>query len=173
MVNSNYGWCIFSSENGYQFDHAVKSLLKNRDGRQSVCIYTRPSIQREWNDGKNAAHDFICTYSTQHLIRDGKLHYVVYMRSNDAIFGLINDFAWHCFVYDKMIRALRKQGLHVAHGDIRWNAASLHIYERHFELLKDIVGEYEANNKSLLTSLSSPTSMPGGVAPQMKFGDAR
>jgi thymidylate synthase len=147
MVNSNYGWCIFSTENCEQFDRAVEQLLQHEDGRQSVCIYTRPSIQHEWNDDVNAHHDFICTFATQHFIRNGKLEYIVYMRSNDLIFGLINDYAWHAYVYEQMLnevnRVRKEVGLSaIDYGNIYWNDGSGHVYERHWELLEKVVDEY-------------------------------
>jgi len=143
-VNSNYGWCVLSDENYSQFDHALRQLIDSPNGRQSVCIYTRPSIQVEWNDGVHADHDFICTYATQHFIRDGRLEYIVYMRSNDAIFGLINDFAWHYHVYLRFMSRLSENGINLEPGLIHWNAGSLHIYERHYELLRDVVEEYKS-----------------------------
>jgi thymidylate synthase len=142
IVNSNYGWMVYDPENGdkskSQFDYAIAQLRDHPDGRQSVIYYSRPSMQWEWNDGKNAKHDFTCTFATQHFIRDNKLEYIVYMRSNDSIFGLINDFAHHVDVYEQM-RSLLK----VNTGTIHWNAGSLHVYERHWELMTNIVKEYK------------------------------
>jgi thymidylate synthase len=143
-VNSNYGWCVFSPENAdgknSQYDYALKQLLAHPDGRQSVCFYNRPQMQWEWNDGVHAKHDFTCTFCTQHFIRNGKLEYIVYMRSNDAIFGLLGDFFWHCQVYKRFIQDLKD----VQIGSIHWNAGSLHVYERHFDLLKKVVDEYDS-----------------------------
>jgi thymidylate synthase len=146
-VNSNYGWCLFSRENGEQYKNALQQLLDNPDGRQSVCIYTRPSIQIEWNDGIHADHDFICTHISQHLIRNKKLEYIVYQRSADQIFGVINDFAWHSFIYQKMLCELNEKGLFINPGIIHYNAGSAHIYERHYQLLKDIISEYTCDDK--------------------------
>ena len=46
MINSNYGWCIFSQTNGYQFHKAIDSLVKNKNSRQAVMIYIRPSMKK-------------------------------------------------------------------------------------------------------------------------------
>jgi thymidylate synthase len=147
FVNSNYGWCVFSDENGEQnysqFDFALKQLLEHPDGRQSVCFYSRPTMQFEWNDNYHAGHDFTCTFVTQHFIRNNKLEYIVYMRSNDSVFGLINDFSWHCFVYEQFMKDLKPGFKDLQYGNIHWNAGSLHIYERHWQLLRDVIKEYE------------------------------
>ena len=53
------------------------------------------------------------------------------MRSNDVIFGYRNDYAWQKYVLDKL-----SWDLHVQSGDIHWQVQNLHVYERHFELVK-------------------------------------
>ena len=131
----------------------MDSLVKDKFSRQSTCIYTRPSIQTEWNE--NGKHDMICTFCTQHFIRDDivptgptsirkatRLHYIVNMRSNDAIFGFMNDFAWHCIVYQQMFKDLQNVYPELEFGNIHWNAGSWHIYERHYDLLKQIIEKY-------------------------------
>jgi thymidylate synthase len=136
-VNSNYGWCIWSKENHYQFNSALDTLLKDKESRRACMIYNRPSMQQEYCQlGMN---DFICTFETQQLIRNNELIYIVNMRSNDAIFGFFNDFAWHCFVYENFLDALRSKYKDLQRGPIIWNANSIHEYERHFKILKQIV----------------------------------
>ena len=88
--------------------------------------------------------DFICTNAVQYLIRDGKLEVVVQMRSNDAIFGYRNDYAWQKYAQDLVLDKLASHGLVYEPGNIIWNAASLHIYKRHFELISNYAdfGDY-------------------------------
>lgn len=140
-INSNYGWCVFSKENGNQFDHCVKRLLDDPHTREACMIYTRPSMQIDCN--ANGMHDFMCTYATQvflNEVRDDvktyQLDYTVFMRSNDAVFGYTLDTIWAMHVQSKLVDELNKQDLNVIKGDIIWNAGSLHVYERHFKHLK-------------------------------------
>ncbi len=135
-VNSNYGWCIYSDENQNQYHHALEELKSNKNSRRSVMIYNRPSMQIEWN--KDGMNDFICTFSTQHFVRNNKLEYIVYMRSNDAIFGFFNDFYWHCEVYKRMFNDLKQTYSNLEYGNIHWNSGSFHLYERHFDILKKL-----------------------------------
>ena len=129
-INSNYGWCIYSHENHHQLLSCVHELKQNPDSRRAIMIYTRPSMQWEYNmDGMS---DFICTNTVQYLIRDGKVHAIVQMRSNDAVFGYKNDYAWQKWVLDAVAHDVE-----VPAGDIYWNVGSLHIYERHFGLVED------------------------------------
>jgi len=132
-INSNYGWILYSEDNYNQYTNAVKSLLQDKLTRQSVCVYTRPSIQIEHNDGIHANKDMICTFATQHLIRDNRLEYFVYMRSNDARFGLPYDLAWHQHVYRHMYNDLTTYvHTHTLEplrlGKIHWHATSIHLY---------------------------------------------
>lgn len=137
-INSNYGWCIFSEENNHQFLHAVTELEDRPDSRRACMIYTRPSM---WGDhNKNGRSDFMCTNTVQYLIRDGKVHALVYMRSNDAWAGYRNDYAWQKWVLEKVVAELERRtprGYTV--GDIHWNVASLHVYERQFYLIDHFI----------------------------------
>ena len=134
MINSNYGWCIFSSKNGYQFHKAIDSLIKNKNSRQAVMIYIRPSMHED--SVVDGMHDFMCTYSTQLLIRNGKLHHIVNMRSNDAIYGFKGDRFWQNTVHDLALSRLNNTYPDITKGNLYWNVGSLHIYPKHLHLIK-------------------------------------
>ena len=143
-INSNYGWCVWSEENGNQFRHCVERLLDDHSTREACMIYNRPSMQIDCS--ANGMHDFMCTYATQHFLNEVdenkfRLDYTVFMRSNDAVFGYCNDKLHHDCVWDYLIEALKSNGLDVVKGNMIWNAASLHVYERHFPLLDKLALE--------------------------------
>lgn len=130
-INSNYGHLIFSPKYYAQYANACIELNSNPDSRRAIMIYTRPSIWDEFNE--NGKNDFICTNAVSYYIRDGKLHAVVQMRSNDVIFGYKNDRAWAVHVQNMMIKDLI---LDLQPGNIYWQVQNLHVYERHFHLVK-------------------------------------
>ena len=133
MINSNYGWCIFSPENNDQFYHVATELEDRPDSRRAIMIYTRPTM---WGDhNANGRSDFMCTNAVQYVVRNGKVHAMVQMRSNDVVFGYRNDYAWQSFVLDKLVEELKNRGKFYDRGNIYWNAGSLHVYERHFYLI--------------------------------------
>ncbi len=134
-INSNYGWCIFSDENGNQLGRAIDHLIEDRYSRHAIMIYTRPSMH--WEATEMGRRDFMCTNTVQALIRDGKLDYYVNMRSSDAVFGYKGDLAWHKFVQNEMVELLDLEGVEVEKGKIIWNAVSFHIYPRHVGLVSD------------------------------------
>lgn len=127
-INSNYGWCQFSISNGCQYDKAITNLRNNLNSRQGAMIFTRPSMHEDAIE--NGRSDFMCTYAHQIMFRDGKLNYHVFMRSNDVIFGYNNDKAWADYIHQ-----LAADDLGVEKGVMYWNAASLHVYPRHHQLV--------------------------------------
>ena len=147
FINSNYGWCIYSPQNGFsayanvadvannpdlqndcQYNRARDELRKNPESRRAMMLYTRPSMWLDYN--RNGRSDFMCTNAVQYLIRNGQLHAIVQMRSNDAVFGYKNDRAWQQHVLEKLAADLE-----VPAGNLYWNAGSLHVYERHYGLV--------------------------------------
>lgn len=134
LINSNYGFLIFSKENFQQYNHVLNSLVSDPNTRRACMVYTRPNIQHEYN--KDGMSDFICTNAVSYFIRDNKLHCVVQMRSNDIWAGYRNDYAWQRWVLEKLHSDLSRYMSRLEVGDIVWNAASLHMYERNFGLIR-------------------------------------
>jgi len=148
LINSNYGWMIWSKENGEQYKHCLQKLIEDPHTREACMIYNRPSMQTEYN--KNGMHDFCCTYAVQCFLNEDKtnryhLKYIVYMRSNDAVFGFDNDALWHINVQNMLAKDLFGKlnsetwagiATPIICDNIIWNAGSLHIYERHFKYLE-------------------------------------
>ena len=133
-INSNYGHLIWSKKYHKQYDKVLKELITNPDSRRASMVYQRPSIWLDYKEqGKN---DFICTNAVTYYIRDEALHCVVQMRSNDVIFGYRNDFAWQKHVLDMLRDDLYFEGVNLKRGDIHWQVQNLHVYERHFHLVK-------------------------------------
>jgi thymidylate synthase len=128
FINSNYGWCVYSGENGNQYENVLKELNNNPNSRRAIMIYTRPHMHYDYNF--LAMNDFMCTNNVQYLIRNSKIHSIVNMRSNDALYGYKNDWAWQNYVLNQLA-----QDLNVEVGDIVWSVGSLHVYERHFHLI--------------------------------------
>ena len=131
-INSNYGWCIWSNKNGSQFQNVLNELKANPDSRRATMIYNRPSMHNDFN--KDGMNDFMCTFANTFFIRDGKLHSHYLMRSNDAVFGYNNDVAWAQYV-----QSLLAKELNINIGEIIWTASNLHVYERHFPRLEEII----------------------------------
>jgi thymidylate synthase len=135
-INSNYGKLVFSEEYYNQFQSAAFELDRNRDTRRATMVYNRPSIWTEYNKG--GMSDFICTNAVTYYIREDMVHAVVQMRSNDVVFGYKNDYAWQRYMMAKVADMYNKLNPfdEVAPGLLFWQVQNLHVYERHFNLVK-------------------------------------
>lgn len=146
-INSNYGWCIYSPQNGItedsgegwmsQYKFAFQELRQNPESRRAMMIYTRPSMWLDYNKGGRS--DFMCTNAVQYVIRHGAVHAIVQMRSNDAVFGYKNDRAWQQHVLEKITADLNVDRIEpLAVGNLYWNVGSLHVYSRHYSLVDPV-----------------------------------
>lgn len=137
-INSNYGWCVFSEENGSQYDSCLEVLKKDKTTRNAIIMYNRPEIYKDYK--RDGMHDMICTMYSHFFIRHNRLYMIHNMRSNDVRYGFIcSDLAWNCFVYQNMYEDLKSTYPDLEVGTIIWTSDSMHLYSRHFEDLKNYV----------------------------------
>ena len=139
-INSNYGYLALSDGNGKQFYNAVETLKKNKNSRQAIMVYTRPSIHTD--AFALSRQDFICTNTQQFLIRKNKLHMIVNQRSCDAVYGYRYDMMWANYLRQRALKELQKvykEGIYM--GDLILQTGSLHVYPRHFKLIEDKINE--------------------------------
>lgn len=136
-VNSNYGYLVYNRGNFSQFSHCLKHLQDQKDSREGIIIYTRPSIQLESND--LGCQDFICAICQHFMIRDNKLMCVTEQRSADCIYGVFNDIYWFISVYKDMFNKLKLTYPDLEEGQMIYIPNSFHCYEKHFELLENLV----------------------------------
>lgn len=137
-LNSAYGHLIFSSKNEHgisQWQWALNSLIKDKDSRQALMTFNRPSYAYEDNK------DFICTLNGLFNIRNNKLNLTINMRSNDAILGMPTDIAFFCMLLQQAYTILKETYPELEIGTYTHIANSLHIYERHFKLVEEMLEE--------------------------------
>lgn len=116
-VNSNYGWCIKSKYGFDQWEY-VKNMLKADPLSRQAVLHIKTA-------DNTPSRDVNCTVCLQFLIRDGKLHATVYMRSNDIWMG----FPYDVFSFTAMQCKMAME-LGVKIGTYTHIAGSLHLYER-------------------------------------------
>ena len=151
-INSNYGWCVFSEENGSQYDNCLEVLKKDKTTRNAIIMYNRPEIYKDYK--RNGMHDMICTFMSHFFIRNNKLYMIHNMRSNDIRYGFIcSDLAWNCFIYQNMYEDLKSTYPDLEVGTIIWTSDSMHLYSRHFDDLKNFF-ESEREFRNSMINLS-------------------
>jgi thymidylate synthase len=113
---------------------AAYALLRDkRDDRRAVVTMfdsgdVVEAIRGEWRD-------IPCTLSMQFLVREGQLHMIVSMRSNDAWLGTPYDI--HCFCQIQMLMAA---ALGCSLGTYTHFVGSMHLYETNSEKAMKAVG---------------------------------
>lgn len=130
---SCYGHKIFNKESSIdsQWERIIKLLKEDEFSRRAVLnLYDSD----EGIDG--SVKDVSCVCNVQFLIRKEKLDVIVNMRSNDIIWGLPYDI--YLFT---MFQELLSLEIGVELGRYYHNVGSMHIYERHFSLGNEMLGE--------------------------------
>lgn len=132
-INSNYGQYLFGSEG--QIHQVFKTLLDDKDSRRaSMVILSKQHILS--ND-----KDLPCTYALNFRIRSNKLNMSVHMRSQDAIYGLASDIPAFSFIHEMVWTLLKDHYKQLKYGTYHHSVDSLHVYEKHFKLLNDILND--------------------------------
>jgi thymidylate synthase len=137
-VNSAYGNLIFTERNefGYsQWDWALNSLTQDKDTRQAILHFNKPSHQYLSNK------DFVCTLNAVFQIRNDELNLTVDMRSNDLILGTPTDVAFFTVLQQQMLNHLKDYYPNIKLGKYTHIVHSIHLYEKHFSLVKEMLGK--------------------------------
>ena len=139
QVESNYGFYLKP-----QWEWVKQEILGDVDTRRATIVINQP-----YHKNKNPK-DYPCTQYIQFFVRENKLNMGVNMRSNDLVFGLCNDVFTFALFQQLMLIELRDAGLDIELGSYYHHAGSLHVYERHYDMVSEIInsGPYERPNKT-------------------------
>jgi thymidylate synthase len=136
-INSNYGHRFFGDydrSHVNQWEWVKDKLRSDPDSRQAVMNIN------DIVDKESPTKDFPCTIATQVFLRNDKLDWVTFMRSNDAFLGFRNDV--YCFTE---LQKKMAGELGVEAGQYHHVAGSMHIYERNFEKIEKALEAYKNN----------------------------
>ena len=121
-VNSNYGY--FWNKN-YQLSRVVQELRTNKETRRAIVVHY------DINELDRYKYDTPCNDVLNFYIKDDKLHLTVFARSIDLVFGFCNDQ----YTFAKLMEMVAFQ-LDIPVGEMHWMVTNLHIYPRHYDMLK-------------------------------------
>ncbi len=137
--HSNYGQYWFNLDfmpgGGSGMDWVVDTLFKDKDSRQAVIPML--SVNHLYPDNK----DVVCTESISFRIRDDRLHMSVNMRSQDAMWGFTNDTFCFSILHEMVYTMLVDKYDNLLMGSYCHKVDSMHVYERHFDMLDQILDE--------------------------------
>jgi len=137
-VNSAYGALIFRDRNEHgftQYEWVIESLKKDKDSRQAFMHFNKPKHQFLENK------DQVCTLQALFHIREDKLHMTLTMRSNDVIYGFMTDWAFFSVMHYHTFLELKKTYPELEMGSYTHISHSMHLYERHYDMVKKMVSK--------------------------------
>jgi thymidylate synthase len=135
-----------------QMAKVCEILGENRSSRQAVISMFDPTLDYA------KSKDIPCTNWLHFMVRDGKLHLSVVIRSNDIMWGAsaINWFEW------SVLQQLVANTLDVNVGTMSYFADSLHIYSRHFEKARKIL-ELHTSFKDMYECGAVPSNLSASL----------
>lgn len=116
-----------------QLDEWRKLLLGDPVTRRAAGVLFDPS-----RDYVSTSNDIPCNNWLSWLLRDGRLHLSVAIRSNDAMWGFsgINAFEW------SILQEMLAHWAGAEVGDATYFATSYHIYQDHYRRAERIAGAF-------------------------------
>lgn len=143
-INANYGTMAihlrdagnskFGTEMMTQWEWAKNRLKLLKKTNQAYLHFNRPKDQ--WNENL----DQPCCMFIQFQIRDDKLNLIVNYRSNDACYGLPYNILYLVKLMHRMKNELLEVYPLLTVGDYYYNATSVHIYLKHLDKVRDMLG---------------------------------
>ena len=121
-VNSNYGY--FWNQND-QLTRVVEDLKTNKETRRAIVVHYDP------NELDRYKYDTPCNVALNFYVRDNKLELTVFARSIDLVYGFCNDQ----YTFAKLMEEVSERTAYAV-GSMHWHITNLHIYPRHYELIK-------------------------------------
>ena len=123
-LNSNYGILTGGDSNFNQYYYCFNKLCFDKNSKNALIIYNRPSIQVECCEkGKD---DFIKINYSHFFIEDNKLDMVHSQSECDYKKDLPYDFAWAANLYQSMFKKLKVKYPQLKEGDIHYNIDCLY-----------------------------------------------
>jgi thymidylate synthase len=128
--NAPYGARLRHTYGHDQLEDVIRSLRDNPDSRQGTLVITCPAFDRNYepNGEKRETQDRACNLISHLLVRDGALHWLQVIRSNDALWG--TPYNWMQFMH---LQEYCASNIGVEIGTFTHVAHSFHIYGYHFE----------------------------------------
>jgi thymidylate synthase len=121
-VNSNYGYFWKLND---QLQRAITELRFNPESRRAIVVHY------DINELDRYKYDTPCNDILNFYIKNGKLELTVFARSIDLVYGFCNDQ----YTFAKLMEMVAFQ-LDIPVGEMHWMVTNLHIYPRHYDMLK-------------------------------------
>jgi thymidylate synthase len=148
-VIGGYGPRWFDWRGFNQVDTVIKQLREKRDSRQAVLqIFDASDLAPKHNS-------IPCTCTLQFFLREGRLHMLTSMRSNDVYIGLPHDvFAF------TMLQEIIARDIGVELGTYKHAVGSMHLYDRDCDDADSFMREGWQSTKAAMPPMPSGDPWP-------------
>jgi thymidylate synthase len=150
-VHGGYGPRIFGLRGHDQLENAIRQLNASSTSRRAVIQIF------DAEDNAKRYKEVPCTTTLQFLLREGRLHLITTMRSNDAYLGLPHDV--FCFT---MLQEMVARILGVDLGGYRHFVGSMHLYDNNRAAARQYLAE------GYQRQLEMPPMPPGDPRPAIR-----
>ena len=163
-VSSAYVHLLFAQHNEHgisQYKWVIECLKSDKDSRQAFMHFNKPMHQWFWNK------DQVCTLQALFHIREDKLYMTITMRSNDVIYGFMTDWVFFSILHHHVFLHLKQYYPQLQMGSYTHISHSMHLYERHYELVDKMLEEdFELDSTPLMNT--TILDEEGNIKPEYK-----
>jgi thymidylate synthase len=138
-----------------QVEEAIRNYVKEQRDRQVTMVVRLPDDIYKINPKTKERHEPPCLSLIDTEILDNKMHLTCYFRSWDAYAGLPANIAGLQLFNEAFVAEINERGkLDLETGKLIFHSKNCHIYQRQFNLVKELF-EPKASSKNRLSKTMS------------------
>lgn len=156
QIEGAYGPRIFGTGGYRQIPRCIELLHAKPSTRRAVATVYAPALDfhRDSSEDGKRMGETPCTLSFQFLKREGKLHCITTMRSQDALMLLPQD-VFHFSLFHEFVAASTGTEL----GEYHHQAGSMHVYDRAKDRLQSTI-DAPSEQREMMPEMTLEDQMP-------------
>lgn len=137
-----------------QIQEAINRYAEEQRDRQVTMVIRQPLDIKKFDENHNKSEP-PCLSLIDTEISDGKLHLTCYFRSWDAFGGLPANIAGLQLFNEAFVDEINKKGnLNLKPGKLIFHSKNCHIYQRQYNLIKELLEPKDNNTKRLAKTIT-------------------
>jgi thymidylate synthase len=138
-----------------QVEEAIKNYVKEKRDRQVTMVVRLPDDIYKTNPKTKEKHEPPCLSIIDTEILDNKMHLTCYFRSWDAYAGLPANIAGLQLFNEAFVAEINERGnLNLETGKLIFHSKNCHIYQRQFNLVKELFEPKDSSKNRLSRKMS-------------------
>lgn len=137
-----------------QVEEAIKNYVKEQRDRQVTMVVRLPDDIYKINPKTKEKHEPPCLSLIDTEVLDNKMHLTCYFRSWDAYAGLPANIAGLQLFNEAFVAEINERGnLDLETGKLIFHSKNCHIYQRQFNLVKELFEPKNSSKSRLLKTM--------------------